>query len=90
MCVIRKRAMIRMIVRLGGRQRKMKNFKRRKGAIARSGSVIHEQRRKMSRENVNVKVVNEGADENNNPTTTTTTGIRPSFIRTLPTIPSKP
>jgi hypothetical protein len=77
------------IMRLGGRERKMKSLKRRKGAIARSASVVHEKRRKMSRENVNVKGVNEGTDENKNPsmTKTNTTGVRPSFVRTLPTIP---
>jgi ATP-binding cassette subfamily B (MDR/TAP) protein 1 len=74
-------------------------FEKEKKAIARSGSVVHEKRRKMSRGTVNVKVVSEADEKMKKPTTsttTTTTGTQgpPSFfgttLRTLPTIPSKP
>jgi len=70
-------------------------FEKEKKAIVRSGSVVHEKRRKMSRGViVDIKV----DDPSPKPTSTTTTSNGthnpPSFFRTtlqiLPTIPSKP
>ena len=67
-------------------------FEKEKKAIARSGSVVHEKRRQMSRGAImDIKVAKE---DDPTPKPTSTTQNPPSFFRTtlqtLPTIPSKP
>lgn len=46
------------------RDREEEEFEKEKKAIVRSGNVVHEKRRKMSRGTVNVKIVNETNKKN--------------------------
>jgi ATP-binding cassette subfamily B (MDR/TAP) protein 1 len=72
-------------------------FEKDKKAIARSGSVVHEKRKKMCRGGrgaMNIKVENQEDESTNEKPSSTNPQRLPSFFRTsrqtLPTVPSKP